>query len=401
MIAFVLGTACDRTAHEHPAPTLSSVPANAPVGSAPLTDAGAAGTMTLPDPRHAFGVADANGDGVDDVLAVTHFVTSDDSERRLVAFDGKTRGVLWRSAPLRPWGAMPSRARVMVLVGGSNVALTTGWTNADFYELKSGARKTSLALEGIPGVRSCPDPKAAGRYYLELTAGGSSSYQRAGGALLDVAAAKVERAQAPDFCPSNWVPEHHELGECYFRHDSETARAKCAPLTAAPTAIPGFKPAYVVTDPDASIVVGNATGTPADTGHIMIVRFEPTKKEVQWTRAIAEIPHAEPNAKEVRSTRQVDVTSAGVLILIDVNKGYSPVAQRLIMLDTKTGAIRYEHAITAGVVAGPRVVGSRLYLPKTAPREDGPWYDPKGQLDVLDANTGAPLFSVGGGETFQ
>jgi hypothetical protein len=406
-IALLLASAggCDRTPPLQPNPVSSTVSSAAPVPSGPfagLADAGVSGTLTIFEPRHAFGVADANGDGTDDVIALASVMTDDDSERRLIAFDGKTRGILWKSAPLRPWAGLPGRARLMVLVGGGNVALATGWTNLDFYDLKSGAKKDSLQLTGIPGNRTCVDPKNPARYYVELSDGGALRYHKAGGALVDVAAMKAEPSPPPDFCPTDWVPDEHVLSDCYFKQGTELARAQCAPKNAAPASIPGFQLSYVITTPEAALAIGNAPGTPADPGNVMVVRFDPEKKKVLWTRTIAEVPHAEPTAKkEEREIHQADVTPAGIYVLIDVlGSTNSPMAQRLLMLDTNTGAIRFERAISEGAVQDPRVVGARIYLPKKAPFESASWYTPKGEIDVLDANTGTPLFTLGGGEKF-
>lgn len=372
ILAFLLLiTACHESDKQGPSPVSSTVSTAAPVSSAPITGLADGGRLEILEPRWAFAVADANGDGTDDIVALTKVASSDGVERRLVAFDGKTRGVLWRSDLVRPWETGVTRARAMVLVGGANVAVMRRWSTVEFYDLKSGSKKDTLTLDAAPGEHSCPDPDAPGRWFLELTEGdGLGSHPLPVNTILDVGAMKATPArERPAFCPTHWVDKKNPLSDCYFTHYNERARAECAPLGFAPQT--PFKTVFVVTTPEAALAVGEDTA----------LRFDPKTKNILWTRQI-------PGARELRS---VDVTSAGVLFAIEEPKG-----TRIVMLDTNTGFFRFERAID-GVVEDPRVVGARLYVPRHAHYESS-GYDPAGAVEVFDSYTGKPLFSLGGNE---
>jgi outer membrane protein assembly factor BamB len=366
-----------------------------------LADAGAPAKYSLRAPESALGVADANGDGVDDVVTFASVTTDDERIDRLVAFDGKTRQVLWTSEPIRPWNDLPSGASPMIFAANGNVAVSAGWNTVDFRDLKTGAKKSNVTLDGIPGRRTCPDPENAGRWYTALYVGSFRGSHEVRGAFIDVGASKVEPAARPAWCPPYWVPLDATYEVCQFSHQIAMPRSTCMHPTAAPK-LEGATPKFALRAGDVTIAVAQgerivaADGSSKD-GVPHVARFD--GKRVLWKRALPDVAHP-PNVSEEHSLRRIDITPPGILLVIDLQESATKLAgSRVVMLDVKTGDVRWDRVLEGRYVVEPRVVGSRVYLPRLLSGETtAAWFDPEAELDVLDAATGTPLFTLGGEE---
>jgi hypothetical protein len=361
-LAIVLLAGCKDTARTttSSAPSVQSAAATPltppPVASGDIVPAGDSATLWLLAAENAVS-ADLNHDGTDDVLSLATIKSDADDQLRLVALDGKATALLWASPRLEPVGEIPRNGRRMIFVGGGKVALTTGWMDLAMFDAATGAPAKGLMLAGVPGDRSCVDPADPTHVFLTLLAGRTDRSREVGGVLLDLAATTAVTTPRPAWCMP--IPE--------------------TPDAAVPKA-PNFVPGYAIAAKEASIAIGNADdgrGKKESSGQPVVVRFDPATKQVLWRHEIADAPPTR-NYKDSHKIHHVDISPAGVLVVIERTAASQTWEHRVIMLDLKTGEPLFERAVsrhTSGALTtDPHVVRDVLYVPRGDELET---WDPK------------------------